>query len=74
MNEQDLQIEEGKVVEVKTLSMAPTDDAEVNSLLKEGWEFLDVKVFEGTQEVQLGDGSWYLRKYPRVIWVLGRIE
>lgn len=74
MNEEELQIEEGKLVEIKVLSRAPEDDAEVKNLLKEGWVVLDVKVVEVTQEKSLQDGSPYVSKYPKVIWVLGRFE
>lgn len=74
MKEQEFEIEEGKIVEIKTLSMAPTDDKEVNDLLQEGWEMLDVRVIQGTQERSLQDGSPYVAMYPRIIWVLGRFE
>ena len=74
MNEQELEIEEGKLVEIKVLSRAPEDDAEVKSLLKEGWVVLDVKVVEVTQEKSLQDGSPYVSRYPRVVWVLGMFE
>jgi len=74
MNEEELEIEEGRLVEIKVLSRAPEDDAEVKSLLNEGWVVLDVKVVELTQEKSLQDGTPYVSRYPKVIWVLGRFE
>jgi|GEM_PF-5835491 len=74
MNEEELEIEEGKLVEIEVLSRAPEDDAEIKSLLKEGWVVLDVKVVEVTQEKSLQDGSPYVSRYAKVIWVLGRFQ
>lgn len=74
MDEEDLEIEEGKLIEIEVLSHDPEDAAEVKSLLKEGWVVLDVKVVEVSEENSLRDGSPYMSRYPKVIWVLGRFE
>ena len=74
MNEQEFEIEEGKLVEIKTLSVTPEDDGEVNGLLKEGWSVLDVRVVELTRARSLRDGSPYATRYSRIIWILGRFE
>jgi len=60
-----------EIGEIKTLEMAPTDDAEINDLLKEGWEVFDVKIVQLTEERTL-EGSPYVGTRPRVVWVLGR--
>jgi len=72
MNEQEFEIEGGKLVEIKTLSVAPEDDGEVNGLLKEGWSVLDLRVVELTRARSLQDGSPYATRYSRIIWILGR--
>jgi hypothetical protein len=72
MAEEEFEMEGTDLVEVKTLSRAPEDYAEVNSLLKEGWTLLDVKVAEFTQEKNLKDGPPYVSRYPKVVWVLGK--
>jgi len=74
MCEQEFEIEGGKLVEIKTLSVAPEDDREVNGLLKEGWSVLDVRVVELTRARSLEDGSPYPTRYSRIIWILGRFE
>ena len=74
MNKEEFEVLEGKLVEIKVLSNAPEDDAEVKSLLREGWVVLDVKVVELTQERSLQDESPYVSRYPKVVWVLGRFE
>lgn len=74
MNEREFEIEAGGLIEIKTLSVAPEDDGEVNGLLKEGWVVLDVKVVELTRARSLQDGSPYATRYSRIIWILGRFE